>query len=590
MKPLAPVIFLSLILASCMQQIEPASNDTLDQLNTLIEEEWDFRLKENPLLATAVGRHDYNELLPAVTEDDQARRYAYYVSLKEKLNALERQALSGQDLINLELLLYVVEDNIANYEYQAYLVPILADAGFHFSFARLPFNVPLQTEEDYSNYIQRLQGAPSYFRQHITLMRRGIDLGITMPRIVLAGYEGTIDGHIVEDATESTFYQPFLNMPEAFGETTEESLMQAGQAAVMDSTVYAYKLFLDFMVNEYIPAARTTLGAHDLPNGEKYYGQRINYFTTLPMDVAEIHDKGLEEVSRIKSEMQAIIDKVGFDGSFADFLEFLRTDERFYAKTPEDLLKQASFISKRMDGKLPALFNKLPRLPYTVEAVPAEIAPKYTGGRYVPPSAGSTQPGRYWVNTYKLENRPLYVLESLSLHEAVPGHHLQGALSRELVGLPEFRKLLYISAFGEGWGLYSEWLGLEAGFYQDPYSDFGRLTYEMWRACRLVVDTGIHAKGWTRQQVIDYLSSNTALSIHECTTETDRYISWPGQALSYKIGELKIKELREKASTQLGSEFDLREFHDKILENGAVTLPILERVIDEYINEKSSTQ
>jgi uncharacterized protein (DUF885 family) len=290
-------------------------------------------------------------------------------------------------------------------------------------------------------------------------------------------------------------------------------------------------------------------------------------------------------VKRIRQEMEAIIERVGFEGEFADFLTFLRTDPRFYAETPEELLMRAAWIAKRMDGKLPALFKTMPRLPYTVEAVPDAIAPKYTGGRYVGAAEGSTQPGRYWVNTYALENRPFYTQEALTLHEAVPGHHFQVALSRELEDLPNFRRYSYISAFGEGWGLYSEFLGIEAGFYTDPYSDFGRLTYEMWRACRLVVDTGVHAFGWSREQALDFLAGNTALSLHEVRTEIDRYISWPAQALSYKLGELKIKELRRRAEAALGAEFDIREFHDAVLLHGAVPLPVLERQIDRFIAE-----
>jgi uncharacterized protein (DUF885 family) len=281
--------------------------------------------------------------------------------------------------------------------------------------------------------------------------------------------------------------------------------------------------------------------------------------------------------------MDAVVAKVGFEGTFAEFLEFLRTDPRFYARTADELLKDAAWIAKTMDGKLPALFGRLPRLPYTVEPVPAHMAPKYTAGRYVGAPAGSTQPGRYWVNTYALDTRPLYNLEALTLHEAVPGHHLQIALNRELEDLPPFRRNSYISAFGEGWGLYSEWLGIEAGFYTDAYSDFGRLTYEMWRACRLVVDTGVHAKGWTRRRLIDYLSSHTALSLHEVTTETDRYISWPGQALSYKIGELKIRDLRRRAEGALGERFDVRAFHDAVLANGSIPLDTLDRLIDAHI-------
>jgi len=349
------------------------------------------------------------------------------------------------------------------------------------------------------------------------------------------------------------------------------------------TAISGYRDFLHFFQNEYSPGARTSLAAHAFPNGQAYYRHKIREFTTLDLTPEEIHRTGLREVERISAEMNAVMKQAGFEGDFAAFLKFLRTDPRFYAKTPEQLLERASRIAKRADGKLPALFKTLPRLPYTVEPVPADIAPKYTSGRYVNAPQGSTQPGIYWVNTYKLENRPLYNLEALTLHEAVPGHHLQIALSRELEDLPDFRRFSYISAFGEGWGLYSEWLGLEMGFYTDPYDNFGRLTYEMWRACRLVVDTGIHAMGWTRQQAIDYLASRTALPIHEVTTEVDRYISWPGQALAYKLGELKIRELRRRAETALGTGFDVREFHDVVLGSGSVPLNVLEANVGAWI-------
>jgi uncharacterized protein (DUF885 family) len=364
-----------------------------------------------------------------------------------------------------------------------------------------------------------------------------------------------------------------------------DRLRRAGREAVLVA-ISGYAEFLDFFRKEYLPGARTTLGAYDLPNGRAFYRQKIREFTTLDLTPEEIHKTGLAEVERIGAEMNAVMKSVGFQGSFADFLKFLRTDPRFYAKTPEELLSKASRIAKRMDGKLPSLFKTLPRLPYTVDPVPPDLAPKYTTGRYVGAPQGSTQPGIYWVNTYKLEARPLYNMEALTLHEAVPGHHLQIALSRELAGLPNFRRFSYISAFGEGWGLYSEWLGVEAGFYTDPYDNFGRLTYEMWRACRLVVDTGLHSMNWTRQQAIDYMSTRTALPIHECTTEVDRYISWPGQALAYKLGELKIKELRKRAETALGTKFDVREFHDVVLGSGAVPLSVLEANVDGWIADR----
>ena len=331
-----------------------------------------------------------------------------------------------------------------------------------------------------------------------------------------------------------------------------------------------------------------TIAASDLPNGRAFYINRIRHFTSLDLTPEEIHKIGLAEVERIKGETLEVIREVGFKGDFKEFLAFLRTDPQFYAKTPEELLPRAAWIAKKMDGKLPALFRTLPRQPYTVEPVPDHMAPKYTSGRYVEAPAGSTQSGIYWVNTYKLDSRPLYNLEALTLHEAVPGHHLQIALGHELEQLPNFRRYYYISAFGEGWGLYSEWLGLEAGFYTDPYNNFGRLTYEMWRACRLVVDTGLHAMGWTRQQAIDYLAGNTALPLHEVETETDRYISWPAQALSYKLGELKIKELRRKAEAALGQSFDVRAFHDAVLGSGAVPLDVLEKNIDRFITEEAA--
>jgi uncharacterized protein (DUF885 family) len=336
-----------------------------------------------------------------------------------------------------------------------------------------------------------------------------------------------------------------------------------------------------------LPKTRTTLGASEMPNGDAFYQNRINFYTTSTQYTADdIHQIGLKEVARIKAEMEKIIKDLNFKGSFADFLQFLRTDKQFYAKTPRELLMIARDIAKRIDAQLPRYFKTLPRKPYGVAPVPDAIAPKYTSGRYIGTTKESTDPGYYWVNTYDLPSRTLYTLPSLTAHEAVPGHHLQGSLNNELGdSIPQFRKDLYLSAYGEGWGLYSEYLAAEMGIYTTPYEKFGKLTYEMWRACRLVVDTGIHAKGWTRQQVVDYMAANTALSMHEINTETDRYISWPGQALSYKIGELKIRELRQKAEQELGSKFDIRDFHDVILGQGTVTLKIMEELVNNYIQK-----
>ena len=380
------------------------------------------------------------------------------------------------------------------------------------------------------------------------------------------------------------------SFPTPFPLPITSACASAGLAAIRDTVIPAYRSFLDFMVEEYIPACRSTLGASELPNGRDYYAYLVRHHTTLDITPAEVHEIGLAEVARIRGEMTAIIDELGFEGDFAEFLEFLRTDSQFFVETPEELLKEASYIAKKMDGQLPRFFKTLPRLPYGVEPVPAHIAPKYTAGRYVGAPLGSTKPGYYWVNTYALESRPLWALPALTLHEAVPGHHLQNALRQELEDLPNFRRFSGVNAYGEGWGLYSEWLGIEAGIYEDLYQHFGRLTYEMWRACRLVVDTGLHAMGWSRQQAMDFMAANTALSLHEITTETDRYISWPGQALAYKMGQIKIMELRRRAEEQLGETFDVREFHDVILLNGPVPLTVLEDQIDDYIERTKGAQ
>jgi uncharacterized protein (DUF885 family) len=461
-----------------------------------------------------------------------------------------------------------------------------ADEGFHIDFARLPDSVPLATVSDYENYIARMRAWPRLAAEHTTNMRAGIARGFTVPQAVLTGYDSGIAGHVVDTAEESVFFAPFTRFPATISAAERERLTALGRAVILDSIVAGYRDFLTFFQDEYYPNARQTLGAIDLPDGEAYYAHKTRWYTTLDMTPQAIHDLGLSEVARIRAEMQSIIDEVEFDGSFAEFLTFLRTDPQFYPESAQDLLEYAAWISKTMDGKLPSLFATLPRLPYTVNPVPESLAPKYTAGRYIPAASGSTQPGQYWVNTYDLPSRTLYTLPALSLHEAVPGHHLQWAIALEQDAQPDFRQFDYISAYGEGWGLYSEFLGVEAGIYRTPYEHFGRLTYEMWRAVRLVVDTGIHTQGWGRQQVMDYMAANTALSLHEIETETDRYISWPAQALSYKLGELKIKELRARAEAALGDGFDIRAFHDAILRNGSVPLGILESEIDRWIDEQ----
>ena len=570
------LIFIFLFV-SCVKQ------DNTNELYQIFSDARQYELDTNPISATYAGNHKLNDRMPSVSNEQMDKNLNFLKSIILRLEMIQLNTLSKKDKINHKIFYRIVNSKIKSIEYKDYYMPFNADSGFHTGLARLYKAMPFKTVKNYQDYISRLLDFPRYFDEQISNMALGIKTGISIPKIVLEGYEVTIKTHVVDSYEESVFFEPFQSFPNSFTTEQQVAIRKQGQQAVMNGAVKAYASFLDFFLNQYYPNARKSLGASELPGGIDYYKFKIEHFTTLNLSAQEIHEIGLNEVSRIRNEMEAVIKSVNFKGSFSDFLNFLRTDPQFYATTSKDLLKEASYIAKRIDAKLPTLFNKLPRLPYGVAPVPEDLAPKYTGGRYVGPAEGSKEPGYYWVNTYKLDVRPLYNIEALTLHEGVPGHHLQNSIASEIDDLPEFRKDLYLSAFGEGWGLYSEYLGIEAGFYTDPYSNFGRLTYEMWRACRLVVDTGIHAMGWSRQRVINYLSDNTALPIHECTTETDRYIAWPGQALSYKIGELKIKELRKFAEKELGKEFDVRNFHDTVLGSGSVPLNVLEDQVKDWV-------
>jgi len=505
-----------------------------------------------------------------------------------RLNKIDEVSLSETESISLELLKFQLQDTIDYFEFEMYLNPLLSDSGFHnnFSFMVRPF----QNYEQVKTYLSKLNAIPNRVSQFLPLLREGLEKGVSQPRVIFNGYESSYNDHIVENFEESYFYKPFKDLPNTLTSTQKDSILIAAKEAITNNVIPQFKLVKTFFEEEYFPKTRTSIGIFETPNGNAYYQNRINYYTTSTQYNAEaIHTIGLKEVARIKAEMEKIILDINFEGSFSEFLNFLRTDPQFYASSPEQILMIARDMAKRADEQLPRFFKTLPRKPYGVAPVPDAIAPKYTTGRYVGTDKNSTDPGYYLVNTYDLPSRPLYVLPSLTVHEAVPGHHLQISLNLELGdSIPQFRKDTYLSAYGEGWGLYCEFLAEEMGMYTTPYEQFGKLTYEMWRACRLVVDTGIHAKGWTRDQVVNYMSENTALSIHEINTETDRYISWPGQALSYKIGEIKIRELRKKAETELGSLFDIREFHEVVLEQGTVTLSILENRVQNYIEDNKN--
>jgi uncharacterized protein (DUF885 family) len=535
------------------------------------------------LLATRAGDSRYNDRLPVATAAQFARQARADADFLARLRRIDRAALPPASQLNRDLLEFVLRHRVALAPFRAWRIPLVSDEGFHIEVTRMADGMPMRTVRDYEDYLARLAAIPAYFQQNLDNLRAGLADGFTLPAEILPGVLAVVEAQQFPSAEASPFYAPFERLPQRIAPADRARLAAAGEATIRTAVLPAYRELQRFFAEEYAPRARRTVGARDLPDGERYYAALVRYFTNLDVTPEQVHAIGLAEVARIRGEMQAVIREAGFSGDFGAFLAFLRSDPQFYAKTPDELLKDASYIAKQIDGRLPGYFGRLPRLTYSVEPVPADIAPNYTGGRYVPPPVGGMRGGQYWVNTYALDKRPLYVLPSLTLHEAVPGHHLQGALAQELEHVPPFRRNLYPHAFGEGWGLYAEKLGIEMGIYRTPYEHFGRLTYEMWRACRLVVDTGLHAQGWSRQRALDYLAANTALSLHEVRTEVDRYIAWPGQALAYKMGELKILELRARATRELGDRFDLRAFHDAVLGNGGVPLPVLERQIDEYI-------
>lgn len=576
------MIFTLFFLVACQSTKSKISTENQD-LEQVISDYQQFKEQQSPFNLDKAGAT--NRLLPDLSPDNLKKQHLDLSAIYQKLTQIKTEKLNSDESINHAVLAYTIKNQLDSYINNEHYMPLTAESGFHVWISRINRQVSFNTEQDYRDYLARLTALPSYFTQQMYWMDKGIDAGITQPKVVLQGFEESIKAFIKTDATTSTYYQPFEKMPEHFTAELKQTLQTQAKGIILNTVMPSYQKYYDYMVNRYQPNARDNIAASSLPNGDAYYLNRLQHYTTLDITVDDVHETGLKEVRRIRLEMDAIIEKLGFSGTFADFVHFLRTDKQFYATSAEGLLKEASFIAKKMDAQLPKFFKTLPRTPYGVIEVPANIAPKYTTGRYSGPSRDD-QPGNYWVNTYRLDRRPLYVLEALTLHEAVPGHHLQGSLAREMKDVPKFRNNTYISAFGEGWGLYSEFLGIEAGFYQSPYSDFGRLTYEMWRACRLVVDTGMHAKGWSRAQAMNYLADNTALSLHNVKTEIDRYISWPGQALSYKMGELTIKKLREMAEFELGETFNLREFHDQVLKNGSMPLSMLEQLIIEYVETK----
>ena len=578
-----PVYALALLMITGALAADAQQPEAEQQLDQLFADEWAARLRENPLLATSMGVDDYNGRLPGVSFDDIERRKRQATGFMDRLQRLDIAALPAARHMDYELFEWMLRNRIESAAHFPERIPFIADSGFHSQLLRATDGVSFRNTQAYEDYLQRLRTIPEYVEQHIQNMRAGITDGFVAPMVVLDSVLPTVAAPAAEAVEESAFFEPFTRIPASMPSADRARLEADAKEIIGLQALPALSRLAEFLDEEYRLHARESLGASQLPGGADYYRQRIRAMTTLDLSPDDIHAIGLAEVARIRLEMLDIVEELQFEGGIEAFVTFLRTDPRFYARTEEELLSRASLIAKKVDGLLPGWFGLLPRTPYGIMPMPAEMAPTGTTARYWAPPRGGNRGGYYWLNTYALDQRPLYELPALTVHEAVPGHHLQIALARELEGVPEFRRTLGFTAFVEGWALYTEWLGVEMGIYTTPYEHFGRLSYEMWRACRLVIDTGIHSRGWTRDQAVAYLADNTSLSLTNVENEINRYIAWPGQALGYKLGELKIKELRRRTEEALGDTFDVRAFHDAVLVNGALPLPLLEREVDLFI-------
>lgn len=578
------LFFLTTLPVFLMAQVLSAEAETEDQkLLRFFQEEWEYGLKENPIMATYLGDLRYNDQIGDFSLDAERREHEHSEQALKRLTTIDRSKLSESNRLNYDLYLSDLKIEIEGYVYPGYLMPINQMNGIQQNAPSMVEDLPFQNEKLYRDYLSRLAKLPVAIDQTIETMKEGLRQKVTPPRITLRAVADQIQAQIVENVEDSPFYSPFQNFPESVSAEQREALSNSGKDVIQNRVLPAYKKLYKFWTEEYYPQTRESIGLSELPNGKAWYAFRAKESTTTDLTPEQIHEIGLKEVKRIRAEMDEVIKQSGFQGSFQEFIQFLRTDPQFYYTKPEDLLIGYRDICKRIDAELPHLFGKLPRLPYGVREVPEYSAPSQTTAYYNPGSMEAGRPGYFFANTYKLDARPKWEMEALSIHEAVPGHHLQIALAQEMENVPMFRRFGGYTAFVEGWGLYSESLGPEMGFYKEPYSKFGQLTYEMWRAIRLVVDTGMHAFGWDRQKAIDFFKENSAKTEHDITVEIDRYIVWPGQALAYKIGELKIKELRKKASEELGEQFNIRQFHDVVLGSGAVPLNILEQNVNEYI-------
>jgi uncharacterized protein (DUF885 family) len=564
-----------------------AADDAGAQLNSLFQSEWERGLRENPLGATYLGDHRYDDRWPDLSDNAMAKSHAEDEAVLATLARIDPASLTDADRLNRDLFRRMVQNSVDSYKWGAQYMPINQRGGVQ-SVSELAGLINFTTARDYENWIARLKGIGTFVDQNIALMREGVRRGLVQPKIIMQRIPGQIAKQVVEDPEASPFYAPFRTMPAGMAAAEQERLRAAGRAAITRSVVPAYGRLQDYFVKDYLPACADSVGVSTLPGGDAWYQNRIAWFTTTKLTADQVHEIGLKEVARIRGEMQKVVQQVGFKGTFPEFLQYLRTDPKFRYTDPQQLLTAYMAMAKRIDPLLPQYFGRLPRLTYGVRPIPDEAAPDTTAAYYQGGALDGRRAGYYYVNLYKPEERPTYEIPVLTIHESVPGHHLQIALAQELGSVPMFRRDFEATAFVEGWALYSESLGQEMGFYADPYDKFGQLTYEMWRAVRLVVDTGIHHQHWTRDQAIQFFKDNAAKTELDIVNEVDRYIAWPGQALAYKIGELRIKELRGRAEAALGPAFDLRAFHDVVLGSGAIPLDVLEGNVQRWITERQA--
>jgi uncharacterized protein (DUF885 family) len=579
---------LTLFFALLLTRFALAENkDAGKALNEFFESEWNYNMEQTPAQASSMGDRRWNDRWGDQSLEAIRKREEHAIAALEGLKKFDRTQLSAADQLNYDLFRKDLEQDIEGAKFRSYLMPINQRGGIQ-TLDELGDRLRFETVKDFDDWIARLRAFPTLMDQTIALMKEGVRAHVMWPKIVLNRVTGQIDKQLVGKPEESPFFKPFKKFPDAIGAADREQLTKTAQEAISSGVLPSFQKLKKYFADEYLPAAFDEVGVWKMPQGAEYYAYLARRHTTTDLTPQQIHEKGLSEVARIKSEMETIMGKVGFKGTMPEFFTKLRTDPQFFYKTPEELLEAYRALAKQIDPNLVKVFKTLPRTPYGVTPIPDKIAPDTTTAYYNQPAADGSRAGTYFVNLYKPETRPKWEMTALSLHESVPGHHLQIALAQELGDIPKFRRYGFYTAFVEGWGLYSESLGQEMGMYDDPYSKFGQLTYEMWRAVRLVVDTGMHSMKWDRQKAIDYFMTNAPKAENDIVNEIDRYISMPGQALAYKIGELKIKELRERARREIGDGFDVREFHDAVLLSGAVPLDVLEQNINRWVATKKS--